>query len=225
MSTQVKFATKVGGQVEGALAEPAGASKVPGLVVVQEWWGINAHMKSLCDRLAQEGFLAVAPDLFHGVLPSTTEQAAQTMGALDKKKAVSEVGDAVAWLKTQPRCTGKVGVIGFCLGGALTFAAARYVEGLSAAVPFYGLPEIAPNDFGSVRVPIQAHFGKKDDWAKASVAEQIQKSVRAGGGQMDLFVYDAGHAFMRVGDASVHDEPSAKVAWKRAVEFLKSHLG
>jgi carboxymethylenebutenolidase len=225
MSTQVKFASKGSGQVEGALAEPTGSGKAAGLVVVQEWWGINPHVKSLCDRFAQEGFLAVAPDLFHGVLPSTKEQAAKTMNALDKKKAVAEVGDAVAWLKTQPRCNGKVGVIGFCLGGALTFAAARYVDGISAAVPFYGLPETAPNDFGAVRVPIQAHFGRKDDWAKASVAEQIQKSVRSGGGQMDLFVYDAGHAFMRAGDGEVYDDASAKVAWKRAVEFLKSHLG
>jgi carboxymethylenebutenolidase len=189
MTTQVKFASTAGEQLAGALAEPAGSGKAGGLIVVQEWWGLNDTMKSLCDRFAQAGFVTLAPDLFHGKLPATQEQAGQAMGALDKKKAVSEIGDAATFLRGQARCNGKVAVIGFCLGGGLTFAAARDVDGLAAAVPFYGLPDIPPDEFESVtRVPIQAHFARKDDWAKASVAEQIQKKVRSGGGQMDVYV-------------------------------------
>jgi carboxymethylenebutenolidase len=226
MTTQVKFASKAGGQLEGAFAEPAGSTNAGGLIVVQEYWGVNDHMKSLCDRFAQAGFVVLAPDLFHGKLPANKEQAGQIMGALDKKKAVSEIGDAATFLRGQARCNGKVAVVGFCLGGALAFAATRDVDGLAAAVPFYGLPaDMAPDAFESVtRVPIQAHFAKTDDWAKASVAEQIQKKVRSGGGQMDLYVYDAGHAFMRTSDPAVYDAPSAKLAWERAVEFLKKHL-
>ncbi len=225
MTTQVKFASKAGGQIEGALVEPPGTGKVGGVVVVQEWWGLNDTMKAKCARFAEGGFLSLAPDLFHGKRPKNEEEAGQAMSALDKKKAVVEIGDAVAFLKAHPRCSGKVAVAGFCLGGALTLAAAHSLEGLAAAIPFYGLPELAPADFSKVRVPIQAHFAKTDNWAKASVAEEIQKSVRAGGGHMDLYVYDAGHAFMRAGDPAVYSEASAKVAWQRAIEFLKRHLG
>lgn len=225
MTTQVKFASKAGGQLEGALAEPAGQGKAGGIVVVQEWWGVNDHIKSLCDRFAQAGFVALAPDLFHGKLPATEKEAGQTLGALDKKKAVSEVGDAAAFLRGHARCNGKVAVVGFCMGGGLAFAAALSVDRLAAAVPFYGLPDAPTDEFAAVtRVPIQAHFAKKDDWAKASVAEDIQKKVRSGGGQMDLYVYDAGHAFMRATDPQKYDAPSAKLAWERAIEFLKKHL-
>jgi carboxymethylenebutenolidase len=224
MSIQVKFASRAGGTLDGALAEPPGSGKAGGVVVIQEWWGLSDHIKSLSDRIAQAGFLALAPDLFHGKLPATVDEAAKTMNTLDKKKAVAEIGDAVAFLREHPRSSGKIATIGFCMGGALTFEAARYVDGLAAAVPFYGLPAVPLDSFAKVRVPIQAHFAKRDDWAKASVAEEIQKIVRSGGGQMDLFVYDAGHAFARDTDPNVHDPASTKLAWERAVEFLKKHL-
>jgi carboxymethylenebutenolidase len=222
---EVKFAAKAGGQIAGALAEPSGSGKVGGVVVVIEWWGLSDEMKRKCERFAQAGFLAVVPDIFHGKLPKTREEAAQTMGALDKKSAVAEIADAVRFLSGHARCNGKVAVAGFCLGGALTLAAARNVEGLAAAVPFYGLPDIPPEEFSKVRVPIQAHFAKKDDWAVPSGAEEIQKNVRAGGGLMDLYQYDAGHAFMRSNDPAVYDEASAKLAWERTFEFLKKHVG
>jgi carboxymethylenebutenolidase len=224
MTAQVKFTSKAGGQLEGALAEPSGTSKAGGLVVIHEWWGLSEHIKSLCDRFAQVGILAVAPDLFHGKRPSTQQEAAQTMMELDRKRAVTEIGDATAFLRAHPRNNGKVAAIGFCMGGSLAFAAARQVDGLAAAVPFYGLPDVPIDEFAKVRIPIQAHFAKKDDWAKASVAEDIQRTVRSGGGQMDLFVYESGHAFMRATDPHVYDEKNAKVAWERAIEFLKKHL-
>jgi carboxymethylenebutenolidase len=225
MTTQVKFASKAGGEVEGALAEPTGSGKVGAVVVVQEWWGLNDTMKAKCERFADAGFLALAPDLFHGQRPKNEQEAGAAMGALDMKKAVAEIGDAVAFLRAHPRCNGKVAVAGFCLGGALTLAAAHSLEGITAAVPFYGLPDLAPAAFSNVRVPMQAHFAKNDNWAKASIAGEIQKNVRAGGGHMDLYVYDAGHAFMRASDPAVYSETCAKVAWQRAAEFLKKHLG
>jgi carboxymethylenebutenolidase len=216
MSTQVKFASKTG--------EPANAGKAGSILVIHEWWGLSDHIKALCDRFAQAGYLALAPDLFHGKRPATQEQAGQAMMQLDKKKAVAEIGDAAAFVKGHARSNGKVAVVGFCMGGALTFAAARYVDGLAAALPFYGLPDVPVDEFAKVRVPIQAHFARKDDWAKASVAEDIQRKVRSGGGQMDLYVYESGHAFMRSTDPQVHDAANAKVAWDRAIDFLKKHL-
>jgi carboxymethylenebutenolidase len=224
MTTEITFASKSGGHLHGARSEPKGSGKVGGVVVVQEWWGISDHIKGICDRLAEAELVTLAPDLYHGKRPASKDEAAKAMAALDKSRAVTEIGDAVARLTADPRCNGHVAVTGFCLGGALTLAAACNVEGIAAAVPFYGLPDLPLDAYARVKAPIQAHFAKKDDWAKASVAEDIQKKVRAAGGTMDLFVYDAGHAFMRSTDAEVYDAASAGVAWDRAVAFLKLHL-
>jgi carboxymethylenebutenolidase len=224
MTTQVKFASKTGGQLEGALAEPAGTGKVGGLVVIQEWHGITDQMKSKCDRFAQAGYLSLAPDLYHGTIAKNDDEAGRLMGQLDWGKAVAEIGDAVAHLRSHARCNGKVGVLGFCMGGALAFASARSVEGLACAVPFYGLPQMPPDELARIKAPIQAHFAKVDDWAKASVAEQIASKVNAAGGHMDLFVYDAGHAFMRDGDPKRFDAAASKLAWERTLDFLSKHL-
>jgi len=224
MATRLNFASTTGEKLEGALSKPAGSGKTGGVVVVQEWWGLNDHIKALCDRFAEAGFVALAPDLYHGKIARTQEEAGAMMGALDTKKAVAEIGAAAARLKADPGCNGRVAVVGFCMGGALTLAAACSVEDLAAAVPFYGLPQLALDAYAKVKTPVQAHFAKRDDWAKASVAEDIQKRVRSGGGHMDLFVYDAGHAFMRSTDPQVYDPASARLAWERAVEFLQKHL-
>jgi carboxymethylenebutenolidase len=224
MTTPVKFASKSGSELGGALAQPAGSDKAPAIVVVQEWHGINDYVRGMCDRLAQEGFIALAPDLFHGAVATTTEQASKLAQALDKNAAVAEIGAAASFLKSQPRSSGKIGVLGFCLGGGLALAAARYADGFAAAVSFYGLPNVSPDELARIRVPIEAHFARKDDYAKASVAEELQRKVRAAGGQMDLYVYEAGHAFMRFTDPATHSEPNAKLAWGRVVAFLRRTL-
>ena len=225
MTTQVTLSSKASAQLEGVLAEPAGAGKVGGLVVIQEWHGVNDQIKEKVERFAKAGYLSVAPDLYHGKIAKNDDEAGQLMGQLDWQKAAAEIGEAVTYLRGHARCSGKVGVLGFCMGGALTLMASRYVEGLACAVPFYGLPTMPLDEFTKVKTPIQAHFAKKDDWAKASVAEQIQEKVRSGGGHMDLFVYDAGHAFMRDGDPTHFDAEASKLAWARATEFLKKYLG
>jgi carboxymethylenebutenolidase len=223
MSQTAKFSSK-GETLEGALAEPAGDGKVGALVVLPEWHGLNAQMKAKCDRFAGAGYLSLSPDLYHGKVATNDDEAGKLMGQLDWGRAVAEIGAAVAFLRGHARSNGKVGVVGFCMGGALTFAASRHLDGLACAVPFYGVPDLPMDEYAKVKTPIQAHFAKTDDWAKASIAEEIQKKVRAGGGHMDLFVYDAGHAFMREGDPSHYDAAAAKLAWERATEFLKKHL-
>jgi carboxymethylenebutenolidase len=225
MAKDVKFSSKSGEQLGGAIAEPQGADKTGGVIVLQEWFGVNHTIRGLVDRFAKAGFVALAPDLYHGKVAADENEAGRLMGALDKRKAVEEIGDAAAFLKTHPRGNGKVAVTGFCLGGALTLAAARHVDGLAAAVAFYGWPDAPVDDLAKTRTPIQAHFAKHDNWAKASLAEQLQAKVRGAGGHMDLYVYDAGHAFMREGDPAKYHAESARVAWDRAVDFLRKHLG
>ena len=224
MSTMEKFSSK-SGEVSGAIAAPAGTAKVGGLVVIQEWHGVNDQMKGKVDRFAKEGFLSLCPDLYHGKVATNDQDAAALMNGLDWGRAVQDIGGAVAHLRAHARCNGKVGVLGFCMGGALAFAAALNVDGLSCAVPFYGLPSIPPDQLAKIEIPVQAHFAKRDEWAKASVAGEVQEKIRAAGGQMDLYVYEAGHAFMRDTDPSKYDAPSADAAWKRALDFLRTHLG
>jgi carboxymethylenebutenolidase len=223
MTTHVQIPSK-SKPLPGARAEPAGAARIGGVVVVQEWWGLSEFIKGTCDRLAKEGLLAVAPDLYRGVMAQSKAEAASMMGALDFKQAVTDIGDSVALLRADGRCNGRVAVLGFCMGGALTFATAATLEGLAAVVPFYGLPQLPNEALAKIKAPIQAHFAAQDDWAKASSAKAIRDAVEGGGGTMDLFVYDTVHAFMRSTDASVYSEPHADVAWGRAVAFLKQHL-
>ncbi len=225
MSKRVGFTAK-SGACEGELAEPTGSGKVGGVVVIQEWHGINDEMKQKVDRFAQEGFLAIAPDLYHGKIAKNDDEAGKLMNALDFGKAVGEIGAAVQFLKEQPRCNGKVAVLGFCLGGALTFASAANLPGLACAVPFYGLPDVSKVDWSKVSAPILAHFAGHDDWASPDKARALQKDLSSKGKSMELHVYEgAGHAFMRATDPSKYHEASAKKAWERTLTFLRSHLG
>lgn len=224
MTTKVTFKAKNGGDVSGQVAEPSGDGKAPALVLLQEWWGINAHLQSIATRLAAEGFLVVTPDLYHGKIAKDATEAGQMMTALDTLQAMQEIGGAAAFAKEHPRGNGKVGVIGFCMGGALAFASACHVEGLSAVVPFYGIPPADKVDFSKVTAPVLAHFGKNDDWATVEKAEAIKKQLDALGKPMQLEVYDAGHAFVNDSRPEAYDEKSAKLAWQRSVEFLKKHL-
>jgi carboxymethylenebutenolidase len=222
MSKEVELG---GGKVKGALAEPSGAAKAGGVVLIQEWFGINAHIKDLVDRFAAAGFVTVAPDLYHGKIATNDDDASKMMNALDFGKAVGEIGTAVSYLKESPRCNGKVAVVGFCMGGALTLASAANLPGLSAVVPFYGLPDLDKTDWSKVTCPILGHFAKRDEWAKPENAETLKKKLEAVGKSIELHLYDAGHAFVRDTDKTKHDPASAKLAWDRTIAFLKKHIG
>jgi len=224
MTTTFSFEGKDGTEIKGALAEPAGSGRAPTLVLVQEYWGINDHIRSLADRLAKEGFLVVAPDLYHGTVAKDATEAGALMTALDTLTAVKEIGAAADYLKASARGNGKVGVIGFCLGGALTLAAACHLEGLSAIVPFYGIPPADKVDYAKVSAPILMHVATNDAWVTVERAEAIKKQLDAHGKSMTLEIYEAGHAFVNDTRPDAYDEKSAKLAWQRSVDFLKKHL-
>jgi carboxymethylenebutenolidase len=227
MSKHIEFTAKTG-TCGGELAEPSGGggAKVGAVVVVQEWHGVTDQIKGKVDRLAREGFLSMAPDLYHGKIATNDADASKMMGELDFGRAVGEIGAAVQWLKQQARSNGKVGVIGYCMGGALTFAAVANVPGIDCAVPYYGLPDVSKLDLSKVTAPIQAHFAQKDDWASPEKARLLAKELTAKGKSIELHVYDgAGHAFMRETDSTKYDAPSADKAWARTLAFLHAHLG
>jgi carboxymethylenebutenolidase len=204
------------GEASGVLVTPDGAGKPPGVVVIQEWWGVNDQITSVAERYAAAGFAAIVPDLYHGKTAKDADEAGRMMKALDFGKAVQEIAGAVAFL--HERGSAKVAVTGYCLGGALTFATAVNVRGLAAVVPFYGLP--GDLDWTQVDAPVQAHFAIHDDWATVAGAEKIKAAVKV---PMELHVYDAQHAFCNDRRPDVFNPEAAKQAWDRALAFVRSH--
>jgi carboxymethylenebutenolidase len=219
MTQRVKIPT-TNGELEAVLVLPAGEAKAAAVVVLQEWWGVNDQLLSIAKRWAERGFVAIVPDLYHGkvVEIGKADEAAAAMKALDFGKAVGEIGATVAFLQSHPRCTGKVAVTGYCMGGALTLATAVNVRGLAAAVPFYGLP--GDLDWSKVDVPVQAHFATHDDWATVAGAEKVKAGVKT---PMQLHVYDAQHAFCNDQRADVYNAEACAQAWERTVEFVRAH--
>jgi len=227
MATRETFESRSGAEASGEIALPAGEGKAPGVVLIQEWGGINDHIRSLLGRLAEAGFVAIAPDLYHGktARAGDAETASKMMQALDWGQAMEEIAGAAKFVAAHPRCNGKVGVIGFCMGGALAFAAATQVPELAAVVPFYGVPGPGKADWSKVTAPILAHFAAHDEWAKPSLAEDIKKALDARGQKMQLEIYDADHAFVNDTRPEVYAPDAAKLAWKRSMDFLHQHLG
>jgi carboxymethylenebutenolidase len=225
MTTRIDFKARSGAEASGAIALPEGTGKAPGLVLVQEWWGVNAHVESLVSRFAASGFVTLAPDLYHGKVTKDAGEAARLMTELDGRVAMDEIAGAVATLLAHPRVNGKVGITGFCMGGGYTLAAVSSIPELSAAVPFYGIPPADRLDFAKMKAPILAHFAKEDTHAPAARAAEIQKQVEAHGGSMRLEIYDAGHAFVNDTRPEAYVPEAAKLAWERTVAFLHQHLG
>ncbi len=210
------------GETTAALALPEGDKPAPGVIVLQEYWGLNDHIRDLAARWAKEGFIALAPSLYRGEVAKTPDEAMGMMRELPRERAIADIAGALAALKADPRCSGKVGLTGFCMGGAYSFSAAAQLEGLSAVVPFYGVPPSA--DWSKLKAPVQAHFSATDEWAKPSIALQIQAELQKHGGEMHLFVYDAPHAFLNDTRPDAYSPKDAAVAWERAVGFMRQHL-
>lgn len=214
----------------GYLAEPEGGTG-PGLVVIQEWWGLVPHITDLCDRFAAEGFLALAPDLYHGtkVPNSEPDEAGKQMMALQIEKAAQDLSGAVD-VVSERGSGSRVGVVGFCMGGGLALLlGARRPDAVGAVVPFYGaLPwEGAAPDYASISAPVLGHYAGKDEWASPEVARQLEEAIRAGGNtDVTVHIYEgADHAFFNDTRPEVYDAEAAGLAWGRTIEFLRSRLG
>jgi len=225
MATKIEFKAGSGAAAAGEIALPEGTGKAPGLVLIQEYWGVNDHIRTLVDRFAAAGFITLAPDLYHGKVTTDAGEAAQIMTALDGKQAMGDIAGAVAFLRAHPRFGGKVGITGFCMGGAYTFAATSALPDLDAAVAFYGIPPMERLDYSRMKTPILAHFATRDQWASVARAEEIKKGVESHGGSMRLEIYEADHAFMRDSDPKVFAPEAAKLGWERTLAFLHQHLG
>lgn len=200
------------------LAVPEGNGRHPGVVLVHEWWGVNEQIKSIADRWAKEGFVCFIPDLFDDKVAANASEAEAMMNALDFHAAAEKLEAAVATLKVDSRCTEKVALTGYCMGGALTFLAATMVPGLAAVVPFYGIPGNA--DWSKIDAPVLAHFATRDDWATIDEGKKIKAAIDQVS-SMELHVYDADHAFCNDRRPEVYSPSACAQAWDRTVTFVR----
>jgi carboxymethylenebutenolidase len=230
MSSPITFTAQDGSQVSGEIALPAGEGKAPGLVLVQEWWGLNDHIRSLLDRFAAAGFITLAPDLYHGKIATDAAEAGALMTALDGKRALGDIAAAAQHLLAQPRVNGKVGVTGFCMGGALTLLAAVNVPEMDVGVVWYGYPPLEYIDASKIKAPLLAHWAIHDHAFPIAAVDQLEQKLRAAHAKFDFHRYDAKHAFANETidsknlDALRYDPDAAKVAWQRTLDFLSKHL-
>jgi carboxymethylenebutenolidase len=216
-----------GSQAHGYLAIPSSASG-PGVIVIQEWWGLTDHIAGIADRLAAEGFVALAPDLFGGTVAHDADEAMKLLVELPVDRAARDLSGAVDYLRAQDSVTSeKVGAIGFCMGGGFVLLlAAQQGDKIGAAVPFYGVGPGVPSTYTGVRAAVQGHYGEKDGMYPVDDARALEKQIRDEAGvPVEFFYYPAGHAFHNDENLmGTYDEENAKLAWSRAVAFLKANL-
>jgi len=217
MGIMTDFARPDGVAARGYLAT-AGHAR-PGVIVIQEWWGLNDQICGVADRFARAGYNALAPDLYKGRLTASPDEANHLMTGLDFADAThQDLRGAALHLKEH---SDKVAVMGFCMGGALTVAAAVHVHEVDAAVCFYGIP---PKDFADpakIRVPFQGHFANQDDWCTPAAVDTLE--VAMAGKHPDIHRYDAAHAFFNERSAA-YDVAWANQAWERMAAFLRAKL-
>lgn len=219
MGSMIEFARPDGGRTKGYLAL-AGQGR-PGLVVIQEWWGLNDQICGVADRFARAGYNALAPDLYKGRLTTVPDEANHLMTGLNFPDAThQDLHGAAQHLKGQ---SGKVGVMGFCMGGALTIAAAVHVSEVAAAVCFYGIPPADFADPAKIKIPFQGHFANQDDWCTPAAVDALESTMKAAGQSPEIHRYDAAHAFFNERSAA-YNLDCANQAWERMAAFLKAKL-
>jgi carboxymethylenebutenolidase len=222
----VTFASN-GGEAYGYFALPASGSG-PGVIVIQEWWGLTTHIAQIADRLASEGFVALAPDLYGGATTHDAAEATQLMQQLPIDRAARDLRGAVDYLLSRDEVAGeKVGVVGFCMGGAFVLQlAVQEGDKIAAAVAFYPVGYM-PDDYEALQAAVLIQIADGDQFNPATLADELSQKISAGSGRTpEIAHYPAGHAFLNDENLlGTFDEEQAAIAWDRTVAFLREHLG
>jgi carboxymethylenebutenolidase len=220
MGESIKIQRPDGGTCDGYLAEPPAGTSAPGMVVLQEWWGLNDQIKGVAEKLASQGYRALVPDLYHGKVTLEAAEASHLMTDLDfGDAATQDIAGAVNYLK---QGGGKVGVIGFCMGGALTVLSAILTDA-DAASAWYGLPPAEAADVTKVRMPLQGHFALQDTFFTPAAVDAAEAKLKAAAVPHEFYRYDADHAFGNEEGGAYNPEAAAQ-AWERSMAFFSKHL-
>jgi carboxymethylenebutenolidase len=224
MGEMIEFGDN-GHRDHGYLAVPA-SGRGPGVVVIQEWWGLVDHIKRVCDRFAADGFTALAPDLYHGRSTTEPDEAQKEAMNLDIAAAAGDLSAAVRHLLESPRVTSpSVGVVGFCLGGGLALYIASQEPAIAACVTYYGLgPAREPLDFSTMRAAVLGHWAERDHSYDHQAIEDLERRLGASDLSVESFWYDCDHAFFNDDRPEVFAEEAAQLSWDRTVAFLREHL-
>ncbi|MGH3696866.1 MAG: dienelactone hydrolase family protein [Pseudonocardiaceae bacterium] len=216
-----------GATAHGYLALPTGGSG-PGVVVIQEWWGLTSHIADVANRLAAEGFVALAPDLFGGTTTHDADEAGRLMQDLPVDQAARDLGGAVDYLLGHDAVTSStIGAVGFCMGGGFVLVlAAQLGDKIAAAVPFYGVLGEAYPSFENLSAPVLGHFGEQDTFQSTETVRELAATIeRQSGHAPDFRFYPAGHAFFNDENLiGTYDPEQAAKAWDATIGFLRAHL-
>ncbi len=216
-----------GQEAEGYLVKPASGSG-PGVVVIQEWWGLVPHIKDVCDRFANEGFVALAPDLYHGATTTEPDEAGKLMMAMNVEQAAKDMSGAVDYLAGLDAAAGDtVGCVGYCMGGGLSLWLASLRTQVGACVVYYGvLPPGAAPDYAKLRAPVLGHFAENDQFANPAAARDMESKIKAAGQQAEFHIYPGtDHAFFNDTRPEVYNAEAAKLSWERTLAFFRQELG
>lgn len=194
----------------------------PCVIVVHEAFGLTPFIRQVCGRLAADGFHALAIDMYEGRVTDDIPEAMQWAAAMPMEHALAVVEAALGRVRADPRCTGKVFLLGFCLGGVVALQASCCLEDLAGVISFYGAPRPGTLDWRKRACPAQGHFGTRDIAISVPRVEAMAQAARVSGAPIDVYFYDAGHAFMRQTDPSVHVPEASAIAWPRVLGFLRS---
>ena len=229
MGKTISYKRPDGQSVAGYLAEPAKGAAAPAMVVIQEWWGLNDQIRGVADKLAASGYRALVPDLYRGKIALEANEAEHLMTNLDFGDAAGQdVRGAVQYLKASG--SAKVGVTGFCMGGALTLLSAVNVPEADASVVWYGYPPLEYVDASKIKAPLMAHWATQDAAFPIGKVDELEKKLRDAGVSFEFHRYDAKHAFANETADSKnlpmlkYDPAAAQLAWSRSMDFLARHL-
>ena len=225
-ASTVEFSSPKGqGKMRGYLVRPAKASgKLPGVLVVHENRGLNPHIEDIARRIALDGFMAFAPDALAplGGYPGDEDKARELFGKLDLEKVREDFVAAAEWLKSRPDCTGKIGVVGFCVGGGIANMLATRLPDLSAAVPFYGAQPKA-EEVAKIKAPLLIHYAEHDDRIDAGIPA-FEAALKANHVRYQLFTYPGNQHGFNNDTTPRYDKAAAQLAWQRTIDFLKKNL-
>ncbi|MEZ4455001.1 MAG: dienelactone hydrolase family protein [Gemmatimonadales bacterium] len=215
-----------GHAVDGYLSLPPAGSG-PGVLVIQEWWGLVDHIKQVADRFAAAGFVALAPDFYAGQTTQSPDAASKLFMALNIDRAGAELRGAANYLLSRPETTGpRVGVVGFCMGGQLAlYAGMSYSDLIGGAVDFYGIHPNVPIEGARLKIPVLGHFGTRDRSVPRDRVEALVRATTEAGGRFEAHFYDADHAFFNDTRPTVHQPEAARLAWDRTLAFFRTNLG
>src|SRR5262245_35060652 len=218
----VQFPTN-GHTTHAYLATPA-SGKGPGVLVIQEWWGLVPHIKTVCDRFAAEGFSALAPDMYHGQTANEPDAAGKLFMALNIAQAEKDLSGAAKHL-AEHSSTSKLGAVGFCMGGQLALFAGCIDPRIGAVVDFYGIhPNVKP-DYSKLRGPVLGLFAEKDAFVTPQTAREVDAAIKKAGKSSEIHIYPGvDHAFFNDENKGAYNKAAADDAWRRTLGFFRQHL-